>query len=272
VYYLEPNGVPIEKISQEMKEDGIFAPQTWLDKWSGPHIIKSRKSNENYIMWHTERREDIRVHVSTIRQYSPFSDTLEDTSKLQITNWDVKPVPESLQNPAINDLILMFSKNDTQTPYSVGAYLGVVEDSTWPAPYIKVQWLISSNQAAKNLSTQSFRKGWIKKDGRTYSSKDIPTDPDIQPYTNCDEPWCTILREEIIFFGFTLNNKHKLPQEALLAAQRHAATEARDNISSPATPGAAAEKKFGTYVAVIDAPLPLCRESTTFKASTVSLI
>ena len=245
VYYLEPNGVPIEKISQEMKEDGIFAPQTWLDKWSGPHIIKSRKSNENYIMWHTERREDIRVHVSTIRQYSPFSDTLEDTSKLQITDWDVKPVPESLQNPAINDLILMFSENDKQTPYSVGAYLGVVKDSTWPVPYIKVQWLISSNQAAKELSTQSFRKGWIKKDGQTYSSKDIPTDPDIRPYTNCDEPWCTILRNEIIFFGFQLNSKHKLPQEALLAAQRHATTEARENISSPAFPGAAAEKNSG---------------------------
>ena len=242
VYYLEPNGVPIEKVSQEMKEDGIFAPQTWLDKWSGPHIIKSRRSNENYIMWHTDRQEDIRVHVSTIRQYSPFSDTLEDTSKLQITDWDVKPVPESLQNPAINDLILMFSKNDKQTPYCVGAYLGIIKDDTWPVPFIKVQWLTSSNQAATDLSKQSFRKSWIKKDGQTYSAREIPTDPDTRPYTNCDEPWCNVLREEIICFGFTLNSKHRLPEETLLAARRHADSETRDYISSPVNPGAAAEK------------------------------
>ncbi len=44
-----------------------FVPMKWRFKWTGPHLVKELKGERAYVICHSERHEELIVHVDDLR-------------------------------------------------------------------------------------------------------------------------------------------------------------------------------------------------------------
>ena len=58
-----------------------FVPVKWRFKWTGPHLVKERDGERAYVIYHSERHEELIVHVDDLRIHDAFSDELFDTAQ-----------------------------------------------------------------------------------------------------------------------------------------------------------------------------------------------
>jgi transposase InsO family protein len=94
-----------------------FVPLKWRFKWTGPHLVMKRDGDRAYVIYHSERHEELLVHIDDLRMHDAFSDEIFDTAQgtAYVTPRDLPPPlgyntefpkdAKSLQ-PAVGDMCL----------------------------------------------------------------------------------------------------------------------------------------------------------------------
>jgi len=58
-----------------------FVPRKWCFKWTGPHQVVKSLGERAYIVFHTQRKKELKVSVDDLRIHVPFSRDLFDTAR-----------------------------------------------------------------------------------------------------------------------------------------------------------------------------------------------
>ena len=148
-----------------------FVPMKWRFKWTGPHIVLKAIGQRAYVIHHSQRREELDVHVDDLRPHVAFAHDLVDTAQVSayVTPKDLAPplgYNEMFPNaagavrPSIDDLCLAHIPLFTPEDFAVIRYLG--ED--------EFQWYSSTFAGGKGendwdsytvLERTTWLPGWL---------------------------------------------------------------------------------------------------------------
>ena len=238
-----------EQFMTKQKRQEQHIPQKWVFKVSGPHFIVRKVSSNVYRLLHRRRQKECTAHVTQLVRYYPWSSTVTDTSPTFAENpiplppdqkerGDKSNVPvkkigralatpdpslpldksKSLVLPQLNDLCLIYLREDPDEPFTVGQFLGEICGLNQPK-YLLFQWYGSYSrrqQKFESLKSQKWYPGYIDpKDGRHYwkcpKTRHMPTHP---PLTN-NETDTVVEHSALLDWGFALTPEGRLPPECL---------------------------------------------------------
>ena len=222
---------------EPLAEDGTGGlarniPSKWKFKWTGPHIIVRRKSDNVYIIHNTFRNQEEPVNVDRLVRYYPFANhpdlELRRAKKawrgdavapVENTKMDKDEPHRKEKGPQPGDMVIVYlpQKNPFlgPQPLCVGRYL--CDDDTVPGA-IQVQWFSSLQGALsgqENSTKKRFLPGWIDHKNLHYWKR-APLYYKDTPFTNFNMD-ATVSKEDVLMWAFDLNHDGRLPK---LVAQR----------------------------------------------------
>ena len=193
-----------------------FVPMKWRFKWTGPHIVLKAVGERAYVIHHSQRREELHVHVDDLRPHVGFAHDLVDTAQVSayVTPRDLAPplgYNETFPNaagamrPSIDDLCLAHIPMFTPEDFAVVRYLG--ED--------EFQWYSSTFAGGKGendwdsytvLERTAWLPGWLL-------APEFQRVQYVFKQPDGSRPWiCTIeeLPYGLMLWGFELTSSGKV--------------------------------------------------------------
>lgn len=211
----------------ETKPSTVRAPSKWRFPWSGPHVIVGRKSDNVYNVYHTGRQVVLSINVDSLVLYHPFAPLDVNFEHFRNGRRPVKPAevvnppPSSFFGQAEidrlspGDLCVVRLEHDGWEPLIVMKFLRITEDGR-----AVLQWFSNDTllwYIDVRLREQTWLPMWWQESTQQYYYSPRPLHPSHSEYStlNTDHVLTT---EAILFFGFKLRSKHRLPLEVAEAA------------------------------------------------------
>ena len=188
----------------------VSAPQKWSEKWSGPHIITSRKSDRTgfrYTFFHKERGRDIETHSNKLCLFQPWSQDLASTSK----DIDAKRLYRCDEWAETGALVVV----PLHKPYPFGIAKVLACDESGN---LHLQWLGN----ARDDILGSYTPGWREAGGdATYYASEARHENDMPYTTEMDSEDLVMNQRDVLIHSFELTGTYKLPAPLLRAISRH---------------------------------------------------
>jgi transposase InsO family protein len=211
VLFWEPRQVKMmhnENATGAAEETSTKAPTKWTRKWSGPHVITSRRADGTgyrYTFDHRERGELIETHVNKLCSYRPWSEGLGSTSQ----DIDAKRLYKCggwVQNDALVVVPL-------QRPYPFGVALVLGCDDEGD---LTLQWLSNASFTVKG----PYKKGWTPPKVKKAYYDDNKRFATHVPYTTTTDGF-QMNQRDVLMHGFELTEAQMLPAPVLRAIAKH---------------------------------------------------
>jgi hypothetical protein len=208
VLYWQPRRGQIEgKATDDFDKTETRVPQKWTAKWTGPHEVLSRISDNTYVFLDARRGTEITTHVNRIFAFHPWSEEILSTSaELDETrDWLVG-------GRASAGSLIAFGLEGTHA-VGVGRMLGELADGS-----IDFQWI---GNRAYNVKADKQLPGWINRNGEVYWAEDRRSSGH-KAYTGSDDQ-TVIDHRNLYAHGFKLTAKGRIGAAVWRVIQREAA-------------------------------------------------
>ena len=184
------------------------APSKWTPKWTGPHKVISKSVEEGgatsgaeckrYMIYHCDRSQLERHHVSRLGKFCPWDKTIISTSY----EYDSRRDYVQGGNAQEGDLIAI----PLAEPFDFGVarVTSTLEDGT-----VHYQWLGNNN----NNNDSTFKPGWIRKNEPRVYYEDQKKHTDHIPYSDVGS--VEIYQRDIVIHSFKLTDGQKLPANVM---------------------------------------------------------
>ena len=174
-------------------------------RWTNPLRVVKRISARHYVLEGINdkgKTYETKHNVNRIFPYSPYDDTLFDTSQFgKIQGSDIIARSHKAQP---GDMVLCPMKNE-DLPFAIGKVISRIKG------FLEIQWYGNRN----NLLQGNYKKGWLDAEGRAYY-KNTPTSYKHRRYTNLQiEDDEEITDSEIALFGFNIEDDDRLGNDLL---------------------------------------------------------
>ena len=206
VLYWTPKQPKHYRTDDRKREMFIEAPGKWKARWTGPHTIIARTSNNTYDIRHGdtfEIRKDI--HTDTLTPFHPWSDAHVSTSEMmdKIPKWKVG---------GEIDKGTMVALPDSLNRFSIGKLL---EDAKKDDSELYFQWFSNWSENSSKVGSL-FKPGWINQKGKRYYGDRTKGD---KPYTN-RETDTSICRHSVMMHSFDILESGKLSKSVRKAIEQ----------------------------------------------------
>ena len=178
------------------------APGKWTYRWTGPHVIQSKASDNTYNVteWRTGLLRE-RCHVSTMAPFCPWSVDIPSTSP-EVD----RQLPWSQPSVKIAVGSLLAVATEGSGEFGVARLLQPDDGGD-----LRFQWLSNFHQVCGPRAT--YAPGWLRDDGKVYWGKRRDRNP---PYTAVDSGTC-VLGEHVLLHSFSLTRSGRLPVDVYRA-------------------------------------------------------
>jgi hypothetical protein len=197
------------------------APGKWVPRWTGPHIITKRTSENTYNLIDTRSQQQLlNIHTDTLWPYSPWSDEEPSTSP------DIdRALPWRTDNTLVSGDLFAIPLEGQDDHFGIGKFFTFDTNR-----YLQFQWY--GNDADLWTPKATFRPGWIShsvdRNEEPYWGNQAHTRDRLYLNTFTDT---NIGNASILLRGFQLNKDGTIP-----AAVRRAILHARLNFASDFSP------------------------------------
>ena len=230
VVYLHEESSVHNKVGKmrELTPDPLdFVPMKWRFRWTGPHLVLRTEGERAYVIQHSDRHEELIVHVDDLRPHHPFSDEVFDTAQewAYVTPKDLPPplgynseFPKgaSTQHPAVGDLCLAHVPLFAPEDFVILKYLGG-DDYQWYSSTFAGGRLDNDWNSFEVLERTTWLPGWLLEPEfqRVQYVYDQPVGS--RPWTCTSEE----LPYGLMLWGFELTSSSKIRKPMMAWVQQY---------------------------------------------------
>ena len=180
-------------------EAPLEPPAKWTYRWSGPHRIIKRLTDNHFEFVHCKTGDTIKSHVNRLCIFHPWSDDLPSTCP-EIDD----DTPWSMSGRAKpGDFFITPLEDCEGWPFALGRVQALRPDNT-----LDFVWYSNSTDNLRGV----VKPGWRKPDKTIYY--DDKPDGGDEPYTG-DHSGTTVRHEDLVVHGFALTGTGRIPMSVL---------------------------------------------------------
>jgi len=178
-------------------------PKKWTNRWTGPHRIIRKTSDNHYVFEHYRTAVEVKSHVNRLCIFRPWSETILSTSAED----DEPPRWKVGGKVAVGDLIAfpLLDDDNNAVPFGIAELTGFSRDGK----SFTIRWFSNSTDNVRG----TFKPGWLTR-AKTMYYADKRRHRSDKPYEGSDTN-TTVSHASVILHGFKLTSGHRLPTAVL---------------------------------------------------------